>query len=99
MPVIKYIDPTNTLLASTPINHEDNTTTPRGMLLTKIIKEFHILMLFLFIGLLTNSVLIPLISTIFVVILIILIAAFTVVFILIKYKKKTKGKFSALLLS
>ncbi len=37
-----------------------------------------------------------LISTVFIGLLFILIAAFTVAFILIKYKMKTKGKLSAL---
>ncbi len=36
------------------------------------------------------------ISSIFIGLLFILIAAFTVVFILMKYKMKTKGKFTAL---
>ncbi len=46
MPIIKHIDPTDTSLASTPTNREDNATTQTGMRLAKIIKVLHILMLF-----------------------------------------------------
>ncbi len=105
MPIIKHIDPTDTSLASTPTNREDNTTTQTGMQLAKIIKVLHILMLFLFTELMNNStpghgidITIILISSVFIGLLFILIAAFTVVFILIKYKMKTKGKFTAFIL-
>ncbi len=37
MPIIKYIDPTDTSLASTPTNREDNATTQTGMQFAKII--------------------------------------------------------------
>ncbi len=46
MPVIKYIDPTNFSLTSTPTNPEDNATTQTGMQLAKIIRVLHTLMLF-----------------------------------------------------
>ncbi len=105
MPIIKHIDATDTSLASTPTNREDNATTQTGMQLAKIIKVLHILMLFLFTELINNST--PghgidntniLISSVFIGLLFILIAAFTVAFILTKYKMKTKRKFTAFIL-
>ncbi len=39
MPVIKYIDPTNFSLTSTPTYREDNATTQTGMQLAKIIRS------------------------------------------------------------